>query len=265
MYGYLHVLGSLAVCNRAVASTSALLHLRPCALYCRLTKSTGHFSAKQHVTSCRFFSVILQTALAVGAAISPTSLGFSAQMLSEAGELTTPGGQLICTAAVVDDVFSLLLLAEVQALGQEDAEVSNGGKETIFQRNQIAREQSLIDSIGVPVLRTKVAGDEAWGMTAPTRVASTIIRVSSPRKECYSWTTFRLSLPILLIYYHRLMVCMSGWYRYHVACERLREGWVGHEQPKLSTKPCRPTLCSSPLPGTPRRCLPCARASGTCT
>ncbi|CAM9285274.1 unnamed protein product [Scytosiphon promiscuus] len=61
-----------------------------------------------------------KAALAVGAALSPTSLGFSAQLLGEVGQLTTPIGQLICTAAVIDDVLSLLLLAEVQALGADD-------------------------------------------------------------------------------------------------------------------------------------------------
>eukprot|EP00752_Nemacystus_decipiens_P016265 g14545.t1 len=61
-----------------------------------------------------------KAALAVGAALSPTSLGFSAQLLGEVGQLTTPIGQLICTAAVIDDVLSLLLLAEVQALGDDN-------------------------------------------------------------------------------------------------------------------------------------------------
>ena len=64
-----------------------------------------------------------QTALSVGAALSPTSLGFVAQLLGEVGELATPIGQLICMAAVLDDVLSLLLLAEVQALGDEDPKV----------------------------------------------------------------------------------------------------------------------------------------------
>eukprot|EP00903_Cladosiphon_okamuranus_P010852 g10252.t1 len=61
-----------------------------------------------------------KAALAVGAALSPTSLGFSAQLLGEVGQLSTPIGQLICTAAVIDDVLSLLLLAEVQALGDDN-------------------------------------------------------------------------------------------------------------------------------------------------
>eukprot|EP00753_Platysulcus_tardus_P014442 PLAT4369.1.p2 GENE.PLAT4369.1~~PLAT4369.1.p2 ORF type:complete len:452 (+),score=214.64 PLAT4369.1:97-1452(+) len=61
-----------------------------------------------------------QAALAAGAALAPTSLGFSAQLLSEVGQLTTASGQFVCTAAVVDDVLSLLLLAEIQALALPD-------------------------------------------------------------------------------------------------------------------------------------------------
>ncbi|CAM9675350.1 unnamed protein product [Ectocarpus sp. 12 AP-2014] len=83
------------------------------------------FSCGTH-PSCREIPISFvqqyQAAFAVGAALSPTSLGFSAQLLGEVGQLTTPIGQLICTAAVIDDVLSLLLLAEVQALGDENPE-----------------------------------------------------------------------------------------------------------------------------------------------
>ena len=57
-----------------------------------------------------------KTGLSTGAAIAPTSLGFSAKMLQEAKVLTTPLGQLICVAAVMDDVLSLCLLSEIRAL-----------------------------------------------------------------------------------------------------------------------------------------------------
>eukprot|EP01060_Flectonema_neradi_P014034 TRINITY_DN20752_c0_g1_i1.p1 TRINITY_DN20752_c0_g1~~TRINITY_DN20752_c0_g1_i1.p1 ORF type:complete len:426 (+),score=73.66 TRINITY_DN20752_c0_g1_i1:81-1358(+) len=57
-----------------------------------------------------------KTGLSTGAAIAPTSLGFSAKMLQEAKVLTTPLGQLICVAAVMDDVISLCLLSEIKAL-----------------------------------------------------------------------------------------------------------------------------------------------------
>lgn len=56
----------------------------------------------------------VSTGLAAGASLAPTSLGFSAQLLLEAGKLDTPPGRLICTAAVFDDVLSLVLLAEIR-------------------------------------------------------------------------------------------------------------------------------------------------------
>eukprot|EP01065_Artemidia_motanka_P016040 TRINITY_DN1976_c2_g1_i1.p1 TRINITY_DN1976_c2_g1~~TRINITY_DN1976_c2_g1_i1.p1 ORF type:complete len:441 (+),score=109.80 TRINITY_DN1976_c2_g1_i1:56-1378(+) len=61
-----------------------------------------------------------KTALAAGAALAPTSLGFSAKLLQEFGQLQTPLGQLICVAAVMDDVLSLCLLAEIKALKGDD-------------------------------------------------------------------------------------------------------------------------------------------------
>eukprot|EP00666_Eupelagonemidae_sp_cell4sb_P006929 gene6929-4859_t len=51
---------------------------------------------------------------------TPTSLGFSAKLLGEFGKLQTEMGQLICVAAVMDDVLSLCLLAEINALKGED-------------------------------------------------------------------------------------------------------------------------------------------------
>ncbi|CAN8063071.1 unnamed protein product [Agarophyton chilense] len=58
----------------------------------------------------------LKTAFAVGSAIAPTSLGVTARLLSEIGELETKIGQLISVAAVIDDVISLVLLSQVLAV-----------------------------------------------------------------------------------------------------------------------------------------------------
>jgi Kef-type K+ transport system membrane component KefB len=58
----------------------------------------------------------LRAGAAVGAAIAPTSLGVVGKLLAEAGELATPLGQLISIAAVVDDAFSLILLAVIKSL-----------------------------------------------------------------------------------------------------------------------------------------------------
>jgi Kef-type K+ transport system membrane component KefB len=56
-----------------------------------------------------------QTGLSVGAALAPTSLGFTAQLLKEYKRLNTKEGQFICTAAIIDDVLSLFLLTQILA------------------------------------------------------------------------------------------------------------------------------------------------------
>jgi Kef-type K+ transport system membrane component KefB len=61
----------------------------------------------------------LRAGAAVGAAIAPTSLGVVSKLLTDAGELTTPLGQLISVSAVVDDTLSLMLLTILTSLAQE--------------------------------------------------------------------------------------------------------------------------------------------------
>ena len=58
----------------------------------------------------------LQMGLAAGAALAPTSLGFSAKLLTEVNQLSTPIGQMICAAAVIDDVLALCLLSEIKVM-----------------------------------------------------------------------------------------------------------------------------------------------------
>ena len=60
------------------------------------------------------FQLPLKVGLAVGSALAPTSLGFSAKLLDM--ELSTEFGQIIAIAAVVDDVLSLMLLGIIQSL-----------------------------------------------------------------------------------------------------------------------------------------------------
>jgi Kef-type K+ transport system membrane component KefB len=54
--------------------------------------------------------------LAVGAALSPTSMGIALVVLKRARVLNTPTGQLIVASAVIDDVIALVLLSELRAL-----------------------------------------------------------------------------------------------------------------------------------------------------
>lgn len=51
-----------------------------------------------------------------GASLTATSIGISARVLSDLGQLETPEGQVVLGAAVLDDVVGLLILSVVSAL-----------------------------------------------------------------------------------------------------------------------------------------------------
>lgn len=61
----------------------------------------------------------LRAGASVGAAIAPTSLGVVAQLLADHAILEEEVGKLISIAAVVDDVLSLILLAEITVLAED--------------------------------------------------------------------------------------------------------------------------------------------------
>ena len=58
------------------------------------------------------------TAIFVGAALTATSIGITARVLSELGVLKTREGQIILGAAVIDDVLGLVVLAIVSKIAQ---------------------------------------------------------------------------------------------------------------------------------------------------
>lgn len=66
-------------------------------------------------------STTARAAAAAGAALAPTSLGVVAHLLAEHEELGTTLGRLVALAAVVDDLLSLVLLAQVIALARGSA------------------------------------------------------------------------------------------------------------------------------------------------
>lgn len=55
-------------------------------------------------------------ALVCGAALTATSIGISARVLSDLGRLQTPEGQVVLGAAVIDDVVGLIILSVVAGL-----------------------------------------------------------------------------------------------------------------------------------------------------
>ena len=61
------------------------------------------------------------TAIFVGAALTATSIGITARVLSELGALKTREGQIILGAAVVDDVLGLIILAIVGKVAESGA------------------------------------------------------------------------------------------------------------------------------------------------
>lgn len=57
-----------------------------------------------------------KAAIAAGASFGPTSLGIALNILRSGGILNTPVGQLIISAAVIDDMIALVVLSQLRAL-----------------------------------------------------------------------------------------------------------------------------------------------------
>ncbi|HYM36920.1 MAG TPA: cation:proton antiporter [Nitrospiraceae bacterium] len=57
-------------------------------------------------------------AVFIGATLTATSVGFSARVLQDLGKLTTPEGNIILGAAVIDDVLGLVILSVIMGLAE---------------------------------------------------------------------------------------------------------------------------------------------------
>ncbi|MBA3855100.1 MAG: cation:proton antiporter [Gemmatimonas sp.] len=64
----------------------------------------------------RLMGVETLTAIVIGAALTATSIGISARVLSDLGQLKTPEGQVVIGAAVFDDVIGLIILSIVASM-----------------------------------------------------------------------------------------------------------------------------------------------------
>lgn len=62
------------------------------------------------------FGVPVVPAIFAGAALTATSIGITAKVLAELGQLTSKEGQIIIGAAVLDDILGIVILAVVAAL-----------------------------------------------------------------------------------------------------------------------------------------------------
>lgn len=66
--------------------------------------------------TAHFLGLEVLPAVVCGAALTATSIGISARVLSDLGQLDTPEGQVVLGAAVLDDVVGLIILAVVSGL-----------------------------------------------------------------------------------------------------------------------------------------------------
>ncbi|MDH5234951.1 MAG: cation:proton antiporter, partial [Gemmatimonadota bacterium] len=76
--------------------------------------------------AARALGVEMLPSIVIGAALTATSIGISARVLSDLGQLRTPEGQVVIGAAVFDDVVGLIILSIVAAAAR-GAEVSATG------------------------------------------------------------------------------------------------------------------------------------------
>ena len=64
----------------------------------------------------RALGIAVLPAIVIGAALTATSVGITARVFSDLGELKSPEGQIVLGAAVIDDVIGLVILAVVSDL-----------------------------------------------------------------------------------------------------------------------------------------------------
>lgn len=73
-----------------------------------------------------FFNIAAVPAIFAGAALTATSIGITAKVLAEIGQLSSTEGQIIIGAAVLDDVLGIIVLAVVASLAKTgEVEVGN--------------------------------------------------------------------------------------------------------------------------------------------
>jgi Kef-type K+ transport system membrane component KefB len=65
-----------------------------------------------------WFGVPIIPAIFAGAALTATSIGITAKVLAELGQLSTKEGQIIIGAAVIDDILGIIVLAVVSSLAK---------------------------------------------------------------------------------------------------------------------------------------------------
>ena len=103
------------------------------------------------------------SALAGGIALSSTAIGFTMRMMTDMNLLQTAEGQLITAAAMIDDVFSLILLSMISVV-QDAVQEDDGWSSNVTTGNTAAEGGR------------KSAGGWAWTICRPI-LASAVVSV----------------------------------------------------------------------------------------
>ena len=78
------------------------------------------------IAVARLMGIDTLPSIVIGASLTATSIGISARVLSDLGQLKTPEGQVVIGAAVFDDVIGLIILSVVASM-VAGAELTLGG------------------------------------------------------------------------------------------------------------------------------------------
>lgn len=73
------------------------------------------------IGACRLFGFSWQASVLIGTALSSTSIGVSARVLTDRGMLATATGSVILGAAIIDDVIGVSILAIISRLAESAA------------------------------------------------------------------------------------------------------------------------------------------------
>jgi Kef-type K+ transport system membrane component KefB len=115
------------------------------------------------------------TAIFVGAALTATSIGITARVLSELGALKTREGQIILGAAIVDDVLGLVVLAIVSKVAEEGKlEVGHAVRSGVFAIGFLVVAVAIGIPLGKRLIRV-VGQTSVRGMLVASAVAFALL------------------------------------------------------------------------------------------
>jgi Kef-type K+ transport system membrane component KefB len=128
--------------------------------------------------TCRLLGLEDLVAVVAGAALTATSVGITARVLSDLGQLQAPEGQVVLGAAIIDDVIGLVILTVVAGLAEGKAVTAPGVAWATFVAfgfllatllighwavPRLARAAARIDLPGTPtILALMLAFGLAW-------------------------------------------------------------------------------------------------------